>query len=174
MTENESSKKNIYFILFIITLLLSAIIAFLVNRDFKYKKKLLELEKNALIRENEQITIAFNKLKNSSNDEERVKAKQEILKLKILTEDDWNFFKNKFELLFPNFLIALKNSNFKYTKSEERFLILKKLGIEAKEISDMIGVSKDSVLNTQHRIRKKMSISKDVDIIDYLSKTTDS
>ncbi|WP_298421774.1 tetratricopeptide repeat protein [uncultured Kordia sp.] len=172
LADNESAKKKIYLILFIITLLLSAIIAFLVKRDFKYKKRLLQLENKALLREKEQITNAFNQLKNSTNAEERIKAKQEILKLKILTDDDWLHFRDKFELLYPSFLNLLKDSNFQFTKSETRFLILKKLDLETKEIANMTGVSNDSVLKTQYRLRKKLDIAKTIDIINFLEHST--
>jgi tetratricopeptide (TPR) repeat protein len=174
LADNESAKKKIYFILFVITLFLSAIIAFLVKRDFKYKKRLLQLENKTLLQEKEQITNAFNKLKNSTNAEERIKAKQEILKLKILTENDWVHFRDKFELLYPDFLSLLKDSDFQFTKSETRLLILKKLDIETKEIADMTGVSNDSVLKTQYRLRKKLVIDKVVDIIHFLEHSTEN
>lgn len=172
LADNESAKKKIYLILFIITLFLSAIIAFLIKRDFKYKKRLLQLENKTLLQEKEQITNAFNQLKNSTNAEERIKAKQEILKLKILTDDDWLHFRDKFELLYPSFLNRLKDSNFQFTKSETRLLILKKLDLETKEIADMTGVSNDSVLKTQYRLRKKLAIAKTIDIISFLEQST--
>lgn len=172
LADNESAKKKIYLALFIITLVLSTIIAFLIKRDFKYKKRLLQLENKALLQEKEQITKAFNKLKNSTNAEERIIAKQEILKLKILTDDDWLHFKEKFELLYPSFLNLLKSSNFQFTKSETRLLILKKLDLETKEIANMTGVSNDSVLKTQYRLRKKLNITKTIDIINFLEKST--
>ncbi|MGH1387841.1 helix-turn-helix transcriptional regulator, partial [Kordia sp.] len=146
----------------------------LVKRDFKYKKRVLELENKALVREKEQITNAFNKLKNSTNAEERIKAKQEILKLKILTDDDWVHFRDKFELLFPDFLTSLKDANFQFTKSEIRFLILKKLSLETKEIANMTGVSNDSVLKTQYRLRKKLSLDKNVDVIHFLEQSAEN
>lgn len=174
VADNESSKKKIYFALLIITLILSTIIAFLVKRDFKYKKRVLELENKTLAAEKEQITNAFNKLKNSTNAEERIKAKQDILKLKILTDDDWLHFRDKFELLFPDFLTDLKDANFQFTKSEIRFLILKKLGLETKEIANMTGVSNDSVLKTQYRLRKKLSLDKNIDVIHFLEQSTEN
>ncbi len=173
MADNESSKKKIYFALLIITLLLSAIIAFLVKRDFKHKKRVLELENKTLLKEKEQITIAFETLKNSTNAEERIKAKQDILKLKILTDEEWNHFRSKFELLYPNFLNILNASAYQFTKSEIRFLILKKLDLETLEIANMIGVSNDSVLKTQYRLRKKLDLSKNTDIIGYVGQGFD-
>lgn len=165
--------KKVYCILFIVTLVLSAIIAFLIKRDFKNKKRILELENEALLKEKEQITSAFNNLKNNTS-EERIKIKQEILKLKIFIDDDWNLFRNKFELLYPDFLPLLKASNFHFTKSEVRFLILKKLELETKEIANMIGVSSDSVLKTQYRLRKKLSIAKTIDIIAFLEQSAEN
>ncbi len=172
LADNEASKKKMYCILLLVALLLSAVIAFLVKRDFKYKKHLLELENKTLLEEKEQTTIAFEKLKNSTNEEERVKAKQDILKLKILIEEDWNHFRNKFELLDPNFIALLKASTFQFTKSETRFLILKKLDLETKEIANMIGVSNDSVLKTQYRLRKKIGITKTVDLISFIEQSS--
>lgn len=173
VTDNESSKKKLYFILFLTTLVLSIVIVYLLIRDYKQKKRLLKLENKELLIEKEEITNAFDKLKNSNNAEERIKAKQDILKLKILTEHDWNHFRDRFEILYPNFLPLLKETEFKFTKSEERFLILKKLNIETKEIAEMIGISNDSVLKTQYRIRKKTLIPKGIDMIVFLDKLSD-
>ncbi|WP_298421780.1 tetratricopeptide repeat protein [uncultured Kordia sp.] len=174
VADNEASKKKIYLILLITTLILSTIIAFLVKRDFKHKKRVLELENKNLIQEKEQITNAFTKLKNSTNAEECIKAKQGILKLKILTDDDWLHFRDKFELLYPSFLDLLKDSNFQFTKSETRLLILKKLDLETKEIANMTGVSNDSVLKTQYRLRKKLDIAKTIDIILFLEQSAEN
>jgi tetratricopeptide (TPR) repeat protein len=174
LADNEATKKQLYFILFVVVLLLSIIIALLLNRDFKHKKRLLELENKELIDENEKISSALEQLKNSANDEERIKAKQEILKLKILMEDDWNHFRNKFELLYPNFITLLKTSGFQFTKSENRLVILKKLGLGTKEIANMTGVSNDSVLKTKYRLRKKLGISKDINIINNLGQTSEN
>ncbi|WP_298421777.1 hypothetical protein [uncultured Kordia sp.] len=156
--------KKIYCILFIITLVLGAMIALFL----KYKKRLLELENKILLQEKEQIKDELYKLKNNPSDEERIKAKQEILKLKILIDEDWIRFRDKFELLYPNFLNTLTTSKFHFTKSEKRFLMLKKLNLETKEIANMVGVSYDSVLKTQYRLRKKMAIDKTIDIINFL------
>jgi len=170
IAENESSKKKLYLILFIVTLVLGSIIAFLLKRDFKNKKRLLELENKELLLEKDQISLAFEKLQNSTNSEDKIKAKHELLNLKILTQEDWNYFKSKFELLNPTFLELLEKSDFKLTKSEERFLILKKMHLDTKEIANMIGVSNDSVLKTQYRIRKKIGVTKEVNILDYIAK----
>ncbi len=134
----------------------------------KYKKRLLELENKVLLQEKEQIKTALHELKNGPSDEERIKAKQEIIKLKILIDDDWIRFRDKFELLYPNFLNTLTASEYHFTKSEKRFLMLKKLNLETKEIANMVGVSNDSVLKTQYRLRKKLAIDKTTDIINFL------
>jgi len=168
LSDRESESKNLYFMLLCVTIGLSASIVYLIKRNFKYRSRLLKLEKKELLLEKEEIEIALSILKNSSNTEDRIEAKQELIKLKILTDDDWNYFRNKFELLYPDFLILLKEVEFKFTKSEERFLILKKLNIEIKEIAKITGVSNDSVLKTQYRLRKKISISKSVDIINFI------
>ncbi|WP_298516763.1 hypothetical protein [uncultured Kordia sp.] len=156
--------KKIYCILFIITLILGVIIVLFL----KYKKRLLELENKVLLQEKEQIKTALHELKNGPSDEERIKAKQEIIKLKILIDDDWIRFRDKFELLYPNFLNTLTASEYHFTKSEKRFLMLKKLNLETKEIANMVGVSNDSVLKTQYRLRKKLAIDKTTDIINFL------
>lgn len=140
----------------------------------KYKKRLLELENKVLLQEKEQIKSALHELKNGSSDEERIKAKQEIVKLKILIDDDWIRFRDKFELLYPNFLNALTASQYHFTKSEKRFLMLKKLNLETKEIANMVGVSNDSVLKTQYRLRKKLAISKTTDIIAFLEQSAEN
>ena len=108
-------------------------------------------------------------MKKSSNTEERLKAKKELLQLKILTDTDWSYFKDKFEVIHPDFFKLLKSLDFKFTKSEERFLILKKLNLETKDMAQIIGISNDSVLKTQYRLRKKVGVDKTVDILKFLS-----
>jgi len=165
-TNRNATNGKLYLGLFITSLLVGIIIAYLIKK----RCDLLKLENKKLLLKNEQIRNTLEKLRLRIDSEEKVKEKHDLLALKILTDDEWGNFRKKFELLYPSYVTLLQDSKFHFTKSEKRFLILKKLGLDSKVIADMIGISNDSVLKTQYRIRKKIATPKGTAVITYLEK----
>jgi|GEM_PF-360721 len=113
---------------------------------------------------NEQSKITeklYNELKilKDSGSEERKLLEKTVADLritKILTDEDWITFQIHFGKIFPNFIQNLKSNYPAVTNAEIRYLMLSKLRLSHKEMSQALGVSSDTIRVTWNRVRKKL------------------
>ncbi|GAB3989664.1 hypothetical protein GCM10028807_15060 [Spirosoma daeguense] len=86
----------------------------------------------------------------------------------ILTEEDWQQFKDLFEDVHPGFFSALLTRYPDLTKAEIRLLALLKLQIDSIQMSRMLGISPESIYKTTYRLRKKLGVSGKLYLNDLL------
>ncbi len=116
----------------------------------------------AKINEQSKITERFSeeleKLKNSESEERKLleKTVAELRESKILTDEDWLHFQKHFAKIFPRFIPHLKEHYPAITEAELRYLMLSKLQLSHKEMSQALGISADAVRVTWNRVRKKL------------------
>lgn len=136
------------------------------NRLSVYMDNLLN--KNSLIEDLEARLNALT-LDDEASQAERAQRLNELLELKILTDDDWLAFKQHFEQAFPGFLERLRNAFSNLTTAEVRLFLLIRLGLGSREISNMLGVSPDSVKKGRHRLRKKLDLAEEDSLEDFVA-----
>jgi DNA-binding CsgD family transcriptional regulator len=93
-----------------------------------------------------------------------------LLESSLSNEDDWENFKEKFEELNPAFLKHLIDKHSDLSKSEIRLLTLIRIGYSQKEIAGMLNIATDSVKKARSRVRKKLNISENIRLKEYLQK----
>ena len=114
------------------------------------------------INEQSKITERFSeeleKLKNSESEERKLleKTVMELRTAKILTDEDWLHFQKHFAKIFPRFISYLRQYYPSITDAEIRYLMLSKLQLSHKEMSQALGISADAVRVTWNRVRKKL------------------
>ncbi len=120
------------------------------------------VEKNTLL---EKFKIDLEEVKNlkarEELDEKRVEQLEHLNKATILTEDDWNKFKELFEQVHKGFFIRLKEKLPNLTQAETRLVCLTKLKLDTKHMAAIIGVSFTTIEQTRYRLRKKLNLSKE-------------
>lgn len=79
----------------------------------------------------------------------------------ILTESDWEDFREQFQKIYPDFTEKLLDRHPNLTSAEIRFLLLLRLGLTNPEIAHALGISPASLRVTWHRLRKKLGLSAD-------------
>jgi DNA-directed RNA polymerase specialized sigma24 family protein len=82
----------------------------------------------------------------------------QLTQLNILTEEDWKHFRKLFDVVYPGFLVRLKEKLGDLTPAEIRILVLAKLQIPQKEMGDMLGISYNSIRTSRYRLRKKLNL----------------
>lgn len=95
-------------------------------------------------------------------------AFDELLQMKILTDDDWKQFQILFSQVYPNFITRLRRLYPQMTMGEQRLILLLKLNMTNKEIADIIGVSGQAVKVARHRLRKKVGLDKETSLQDFV------
>jgi tetratricopeptide (TPR) repeat protein/DNA-binding CsgD family transcriptional regulator len=180
LLESEKSKMVLVRNFIIVVILLVLIIAAqLIFRQQLKQKKNKELLNNAVrqlhyyidsVREKNQLINQFKQeieqLHAQPEQYVVLQEKEEMAaKLKqysILTENDWNEFRNLFEKVQIGFFSTLKQRFPDLTPSEQRLLALMKLKLSKREMAGMLGIAPDSIKKTRQRIRKKINVIDDV------------
>jgi DNA-binding CsgD family transcriptional regulator len=114
----------------------------------------------------EQLWVDFENMKNQKvkdkeEDENRIENLEHINKATILTDNDWDKFKELFEQVHKGFFIRLKEKLAGLTPAEIRLICLTKLNLETKQMAGMLGVSIESVRTLRYRLRKKLGLTED-------------
>lgn len=89
--------------------------------------------------------------------------------ISILTEEDWIAFKNYIQNAHPGYIGRLRMAYPEMTTAEERLFLLVKENHTTKEIAHILGISEDSVKKTRVRLRKRLSISKEVGLERFVA-----
>ena len=83
---------------------------------------------------------------------------------RILTEQDWENFKRRFESVHPGYLLRLRAAYPELSGAEERLLLLIKLGLTSQEVADTLGISGNGVKKGRQRLRKRLEIAPEEDL----------
>lgn len=185
----QKNTRNL--ILYSILLALLILLSLYKRKDFQQKLKFLELRRNKEIAElklnqsQQEIKEAYEllelfKLKLQHNQilldsiktghARKVNNIPELQNLTILTKEDWVYFKKQFNKVYPKYIFKLREAYPQISEAELRYLCLVKLNLRQNEIASALGVSESSIRVTWHRMRKKFSVDKDINPLDFLKK----
>jgi large-conductance mechanosensitive channel len=180
---------------FYVAIIVLAVVLFLVfykRKQEANRKRLLE-NQDILLRKEQEILQANQYLekfksdiieKNKIIDEMTAKIQhanpastesdtESLSKLVILTEDDWQRFKKEFMILNPKFFEILTHEAPTITPALIRLAALMYLGFNYNQISNTLGISKDSVARTNRRLKNILNIPKDQDFVDWYNEITE-
>jgi DNA-binding CsgD family transcriptional regulator len=103
-----------------------------------------------------------------TNDKE---LKNIIVKIESFFNNDdyWREFEIRFTNMHPDFTIKLKKTYPALTKKDIDFLSLIKLNLNNKEIATLINISYESVISKKYLLRKKMNLSSENELIQYVN-----
>lgn len=122
-------------------------------------------EKNKLL---EQFKDEIEQYKSLADDEERLKTIQKLQESTILTDEDWNSFRQMFEEVHTGFIYRLKEKLPDLTPGEIRFLVLSKLKLSTKEMANILGVGTSTIRKYKHQVRQKLGLSDDDSIERFI------
>jgi DNA-directed RNA polymerase specialized sigma24 family protein len=94
----------------------------------------------------------------------------ELTQMKILTDENWAQFKTHFEKAYPGLIQHIKETFENLSPAELRMFLLMKLNIDSKEIASILGISIDSVKKTRYRLKKKIELDEEDDLLDFIRK----
>lgn len=129
---------------------------------------------NSLIEKNEMIEILNDELiilqqHNIENERiEKNKITDKLQSFTLLTDDDWLEFKKAFEILNPGFYGYLLKKQSDLTNAELRLISLIKLNLSNLEMSRVLGISPDSVRKTSLRLRKKLNMQDQDELLKFI------
>ncbi|MGV3696398.1 tetratricopeptide repeat protein [Flavobacterium sp.] len=136
------------------------------QNDLEYKESQLSavtiqmLEKNELL--DEIKTILTKKGPTSEKDLKKLVSKYTI------QENNWRDFDNYFESVNKNFYTRLKQKYPEISSNDLKICALIKLNLSIKEMASILNISPDSVKTARHRLRKKLQLSTEENLTDFI------
>ncbi|MEH0153557.1 tetratricopeptide repeat protein [Limibacter armeniacum] len=88
----------------------------------------------------------------------------------LTMDEDWEQFKIQFEQVNPDFFTKLNEHYDQLTDNDIRFLAYMRINLSTKEIAQMLNISTKSANMTRYRIRKKVGLNKEEDLMDFVRK----
>jgi DNA-binding CsgD family transcriptional regulator len=85
------------------------------------------------------------------------------------TKNNWLEFKLRFEEINENFYISLKEKYPTLTSTELKLCSFLKLNFNTKDIASLMGISSESVKVSRYRLRKKFKLTRDVNLVAFIS-----
>jgi len=106
---------------------------------------------------NTDTALGLNKINNMITDSFRI-------------DQDWENFKLMFEEVHPDFFVILKERYPDLGNAELKLSALLRLNMNLKESSRVLGISPDSVKTARYRLRKKLNLEHDENLVDFFIK----
>lgn len=93
---------------------------------------------------------------------------QKDIRENIEHDDDWQKFEHNFDLVYENYLKRLGEHFPKLTVGDKRLCAYLKMDLCSKDIAPLLNMSVRSVEMARYRLRKKMELSRDINLTDFL------
>ncbi|MGQ1888986.1 two-component regulator propeller domain-containing protein [Thermophagus sp. OGC60D27] len=82
--------------------------------------------------------------------------------------DDWKIFEHNFNQAHETFLQSIKEAYPQLTPSDLRLCAFLRINLTSKEIAPLLGISVRGVENHRYRLRKKLELSPDTDLTEFI------
>ncbi|KGL63968.1 putative transcriptional regulator [Polaribacter sp. Hel1_85] len=152
------------------------------KKDAKNYEQLAILNSENLKKDKEAITLTTNLLHNKQYfkeikaDLKGIKTNDKSIINNIISQidhvldrhEDWDILKKHFNAVHDNFYDKLLDKHPTITETELRHCMFIKLHLQTKEIARILLIDPRSVQTARYRIKKKMNLSEDKDLRDYL------
>lgn len=171
--KTEITRRNFLIVGLIITLLL----AWLLLARMRLKNKLAENQKtiaeSEVVSAKEQLELFTQTLIHKNEQIEHLNTQlhaiqqvkeDELTNQSILTDDDWNRFRQLFEKANPGFFDRIKHLATDITAAELRLAALIKLNLDTKQMASMQGISPVSIRSNKSRLRQRLLLSVETDL----------
>jgi len=121
----------------------------------------------SLIKKNEFLNSIKSELKsvNPGND---IKSVIKIIDKNINNTDDWKFFQEAFNNADKDFLKKVKTKHQALTPNDLKLCAYLRLNLSSKEIAPLLNISPRSVEVKRYRLRKKMNLSHEISLTNYI------
>ena len=182
--QNLLLKRNALTIGLSLTLIIALLMYYYLQGRIRARKKEIEMKNwqlesftRKMVEKSELVEELRSQLEQFRSEvvipKERIENVSQILHSSILTDDDWEQFKNLFEQVHRNFFAELKIKYPSLTQAETRIAALLKLNISTREMANMLGISVESANKARYRLRKKLELQPEEDLQDIIEKVSE-
>ncbi|WP_047545765.1 triple tyrosine motif-containing protein [Psychroserpens sp. Hel_I_66] len=137
------------------------------RQDIDHKNRELAISTMSLIKKNEFLSNIKEDLKNA----ESSKGLNSVIKVidkNLNNTDDWKFFEEAFNNADKDFLKKVKSKHPSLTPNDLKLCAYLRLNLTSKEIAPLLNISPKSVEVKRYRLRKKMELSHEDSLTNYI------
>jgi AraC family chitin signaling transcriptional activator len=135
--------------------------------DVDIKSRELAVSAMSLNNKNELLAFIKDDLK-KTDDNKNLKSVISTITKNITGNDSWSVFKEAFENTDKEFLKKIKVAHSSLTPSDLRLCAYLRLNLSSKEIAPLLNISVRSVEIKRYRLRKKMDLSHEHGLVEYI------
>ncbi|MEM6515590.1 MAG: tetratricopeptide repeat protein [Bacteroidota bacterium] len=143
------------------------------RQEIEFKKKELASQTLHLVQKNTFITELKENLEKIREAPQRFKTEIHrlllLLKKQNASDKDWEVFKSYFSEVHDNFDQKIKSISTDITEKEIRLSAFLRMNLSTKEIASMLNVLPESVTKSKYRLKKKLNLTKDDDLTQFLN-----
>ena len=139
--------------------------------DVNEKNRELALSTMNLIKKDELLKLIREDLKKSSDESSSRSIKSIItttINKNVSVDNAWNVFKEAFDSADKDFLKKVKQEHPSLTPNDLRLCAYLRLNLSSKEIAPLLNISVRSVEIKRYRLRKKMDLSHETGLVEYI------
>lgn len=148
--------------------------------ELRHKSQELASSTINLIRKNEILLEIIDNLSKvssdikSSNDSAavltRLQKMERSIRQNIENDDNWKRFEENFDLVYENYLKRLGDLFPDLSVSDKKLCAYLKMDLSSKDIAALFNISVRSVEMSRYRLRQKMTLDRDVNLVEFLQK----
>ena len=144
------------------------------EQDIQFKTRELSNITMNVVRKNEILQDISNRLDKLSALEDKAEINRHITHIRSLIrenishDDDWRTFMHNFDAAYGDFTQRLQQRHAGLTPTELRVCCYLIMGLNSKDMARVFNISHRSVEMTRYRLRKKLELTRDTNLSDYL------
>lgn len=138
------------------------------KQDIESKNRELAISTMSIIKKNEVLSSIKKELKNISFEPKEVFSIIKLIDKNIDNKKDWDFLEQAFNNAEKGFLDKVKKAHPNLSPNDLRFCAYLRLNLSSKEIAPLLNISVRSVEIKRYRLRKKMNLSHDENLINHI------
>ncbi len=140
------------------------------RKEFQDKSNELAASTMSIIKKNELLYKAKEQLMASEGDTESIRPIIHTIDKNLNQSDDWELFKEAFNNADRKFLKKLKKVHPNLSPNDIKLCAYLRLNLSSKEIAPLLNISARSVEIKRYRLRKKLGLEHNINLVDYILK----
>jgi tetratricopeptide (TPR) repeat protein len=140
--------------------------------EFRHKELLTYtlnlVQKNTVM---QNVREGINELLPSTDKDSKVKFTKllKVIDYSLESEKDWDEFRMYFEKVHSSFFEKIKLQHPDLTQGDLKLCALISLNLSMKEMAELMGISPESVKMARHRLRKKLNLSTEENLTEFVA-----
>jgi len=140
------------------------------NELIELKNKELATSSLKLIEKDEVLATLKEKLTQGNGEIKAHELKKIVRTISNNYAQNWDEFETRFISVNKDFYKKLNEKFPKISRGDQKLIALVKLNLSSKEMAKLLGISIDSVNTNRYRLRKKLGLTRDISLTEFVAK----